>query len=129
MRLVPILRDLGFFCVFINTGARNDEFVFERRSSGEHPEAMPLSARGARGRVVPPPAGLGRRQRGLLPRRGGARADHPGPEGLEAGTRAFSPQFAESGRASGRAQLLANFFGGAVWGNYRENANCGDPPG
>ena len=36
---------------------------------------------------------------------------------------------AESGRASGRAQLLANFFGGAVWGVFRENANCGDPPG
>ena len=31
--------------------------------------------------------------------------------------------------AAGRAQLLANFFGGAVWGNFRENANCGDPPG
>ena len=27
--------------------------------------------------------------------------------------------------AAGRAQLLANFFGGAVWGNFRENANCG----
>ena len=31
--------------------------------------------------------------------------------------------------AAGRAQLLANFFGGAVWGVFRENANCGDPPG
>ena len=31
--------------------------------------------------------------------------------------------------AAGRAELLANFFGGAVWGNFRENANCGDPPG
>ena len=31
--------------------------------------------------------------------------------------------------AAGRAELLANFFGGAVWGNSRENANCGDPPG
>ena len=29
----------------------------------------------------------------------------------------------------GRAELLANFFGGAVWGVFRENANCGDPPG
>ena len=29
----------------------------------------------------------------------------------------------------GRAELLANFFGGAVWGNFRENSNCGDPPG
>ena len=37
----------------------------------------------------------------------------------------------ESRRAAacGRAELLANFFGGAVWGNFRENANCGDPPG
>ena len=32
-------------------------------------------------------------------------------------------------RPAGRAQLLANFFGGAVWGVFRENANCGDPPG
>ena len=31
--------------------------------------------------------------------------------------------------AAGRAELLASFFGGAVWGNFRENANCGDPPG
>ena len=31
--------------------------------------------------------------------------------------------------ACGRAELLANFFGGAVWGVFRENANCGDPPG
>ena len=31
--------------------------------------------------------------------------------------------------ACGRPELLANFFGGAVWGNFRENANCGDPPG
>ena len=31
--------------------------------------------------------------------------------------------------AAGRAELLANFFGGAVWGAFRENANCGDPPG
>ena len=31
--------------------------------------------------------------------------------------------------AAGRAELLANFFGGAVWGNFRENANCGEPPG
>ena len=31
--------------------------------------------------------------------------------------------------AAGRAQLLANFFGGAVWGVFRENANCGDPGG
>ena len=31
--------------------------------------------------------------------------------------------------AAGRAELLANFFGGAVWGVFRENANCGDPPG
>ena len=28
----------------------------------------------------------------------------------------------------GRAELLANFFG-AEWGNFRENANDGDPPG
>ena len=31
--------------------------------------------------------------------------------------------------ACGRAELLANFLGGAVWGVFRENANCGDPPG
>ena len=31
--------------------------------------------------------------------------------------------------AAGRAELLANFLGGAVWGVFRENANCGDPPG
>ena len=31
--------------------------------------------------------------------------------------------------AAGRAELLANFFGGAVRGVFRENANCGDPPG
>ena len=31
--------------------------------------------------------------------------------------------------ACGRAELLANFFGGAVWGVFRENANCGDPVG
>ena len=30
---------------------------------------------------------------------------------------------------SGRAQLRALILGGAVWGNFRENANCGDPPG
>ena len=29
----------------------------------------------------------------------------------------------------GRAQLRALTFGGAVWGVFRENANCGDPPG
>ena len=31
--------------------------------------------------------------------------------------------------ACGRAELLASFLGGAVWGVFRENANCGDPPG
>ena len=31
--------------------------------------------------------------------------------------------------AAGRAELLANFFGGAVYSVFRENANCGDPPG
>ena len=31
--------------------------------------------------------------------------------------------------ACGRAQLRALILGGAVWGNCRENANCGDPPG
>ena len=39
-------------------------------------------------------------------------------------------KFAESGRAarpSGAAG--ANFLGGAVWVVFRENANCGDPPG
>ena len=33
---------------------------------------------------------------------------------------------AESGRP-GRAELLANFFGGAVWGNFRENAKLRVP--
>ena len=37
---------------------------------------------------------------------------------------------AESGReARPSGAAGANFFGGAVWGNFRENANCGDPPG
>ena len=30
---------------------------------------------------------------------------------------------------SGRAELRALTFGGAVWDAFRENANCGDPPG
>ena len=39
-------------------------------------------------------------------------------------------RFAESGReARPSGAAGANFFGGAVWGNFRENANCGDPPG
>ena len=38
-------------------------------------------------------------------------------------------QWSRRAAACGRAELLANFFGGAVWGNFRENANCGDPPG
>ena len=33
---------------------------------------------------------------------------------------------AESGRASGRAELRALTLGGAVWDAFRENANCGD---
>ena len=39
--------------------------------------------------------------------------------------------FQKSRRAAacGRAELLASFLGGAVWGVFRENANCGDPPG
>ena len=36
---------------------------------------------------------------------------------------------AESGRLRPSGAAGANFFGGAVWGNFRENANCGDPPG
>ena len=38
---------------------------------------------------------------------------------------------AESGKSGERPSGAAgaNFFGGAVWGNFRENANCGDPPG
>ena len=31
--------------------------------------------------------------------------------------------------ACGRAELRALTFGGAVWGVFRENANCGDPVG
>ena len=42
----------------------------------------------------------------------------------EAGNRGERPR---SVRPSGAAG--ANFFGGAVWGVFRENANCGDPPG
>ena len=36
---------------------------------------------------------------------------------------------AESGRLRPSGAAGANFFGGAVWGNFRENANSGDPPG
>ena len=36
---------------------------------------------------------------------------------------------AESGRLRPSGAAGANFFGGAVWGVFRENANCGDPPG
>ena len=36
---------------------------------------------------------------------------------------------AESGRRTGRAELRALILGGAVWGNFRENENCGDPVG
>ena len=32
-------------------------------------------------------------------------------------------------RPAGRAELRALTLGGAVWGAFRENANCGDPPG
>ena len=35
----------------------------------------------------------------------------------------------ESGLSRPRGAAGANFFGGAVWGNFRENAYCGDPPG
>ena len=38
-------------------------------------------------------------------------------------------QVAESGRLRPSGAAGASFFGGAVWGNFRENANCGDPPG
>ena len=54
---------------------------------------------------------------------------------LEAGTLSVPqqkrfPLAARSRRAAaGRAELLASFFGSAVWGNFRENANCGDPVG
>ena len=49
---------------------------------------------------------------------------------LVPGPLAYAAVYATSRRAAaGRAELLANFFGGAVWGNFRENANCGDPPG
>ena len=36
---------------------------------------------------------------------------------------------AESGRLRPSGAAGANFLGGAVWGVFRENANCGDPPG
>ena len=58
----------------------------------------------------------------------GSRPDGAGDRAVFA-RRGSGIQVAESGRAGGRAELLANFFGGAVWGNFRENANCGDPPG
>ena len=38
-------------------------------------------------------------------------------------------QVAESGRLRPSGAAGANFLGGAVWGVFRENANCGDPPG
>ena len=41
----------------------------------------------------------------------------------------WEPYWSRRAAACGRAQLLANFFGGAVWGVFRENANCGDPGG
>ena len=63
-------------------------------------------------------------------------ADHRGLRGVprlenQAGQARGAPDRASSrgGRAAGRAELLANFFGGAVRGVFRENANCGDPPG
>ena len=37
------------------------------------------------------------------------------------------PDQSRRAAACGRAQLPANFFGDAVWGNFCENANCGDP--
>ena len=43
--------------------------------------------------------------------------------------RRLNQQVAESGRASGRAELRALTLGGAVWDAFRENANCGDPVG
>ena len=40
------------------------------------------------------------------------------------------PDVAESGReARPSGAAGANFFGGAVWGVFRQNANCGDPLG
>ena len=48
----------------------------------------------------------------------------------ELGTRAGSPAEDTSRRAAaGRAQLRALILGGAVWDAFRENANCGNPPG
>ena len=44
-------------------------------------------------------------------------------------TEELCAEVAESGRASGRAELRALTLGGAVWGAFRGNANCGDPPG
>ena len=41
----------------------------------------------------------------------------------------FRDLVAESGRLRPSAAAGANFFGGAVWGHFRENAYCGDPPG
>ena len=38
-------------------------------------------------------------------------------------------EVAESGRLRPSGAAGANFLGGAVWGVFRENANCGDPPG
>ena len=35
---------------------------------------------------------------------------------------------AESGRLRPSGAAGASFFGGAVWGVFRENINCGDPP-
>ena len=42
---------------------------------------------------------------------------------------AWFQMVAESGRLRPSGAAGANFFGGAVWGVFRENANCGDPPG
>ena len=54
------------------------------------------------------------------------------PYGSERGLgrvpRAPHPRHPDRGRGPSGA-ACANFFGGAVWGNFRENANCGDPRG
>ena len=59
-----------------------------------------------------------------------AEASLDDPDFVEKGRSWLLPLLvAESGRLRPSGAAGANFFGGAVWGGFRENANCGDPPG
>ena len=55
------------------------------------------------------------------------KAEPAGPAGQ--GVKEVNWQAKSRRAAAGRAQLRALTLGGAVWDAFRENANCGDPPG